>query len=626
MTDVRAAGNVNTDYIQNGYSAKKDSVSLFNDPRATMNTPQQTETQAPSDAENNDTKTKREKELTSLATDHKLQLKDIENFLNKALGYTLEQVYELSEEEYSKIADRLIPSTLEAIEEKYNGKCTASRLMDRADKIKVLKDGGKTIDEISDQNCTFGDEDFLGLVKKVTGKNYKAIADISEKELEDIMKSLLQQFAPGKGNVLEKCKIMQELLATITKVDHEDYTRLYNVFRKVAPEADSNFAVLMDIIEKLKNNKGEFEKFLTNDLAGICQANNLDYEKTKGLLVKIAEAIKDGGLDNVDTLRALYDSINPENIYNSYKEKQANGKELSEAEQKYITTYEKIKQIEKKKQLSPEEEQFLRDFEQNIELKLAGLKNGIKAANATINPKAMGSLLKDLPQKDLEDIFNKIYDLQRLNPEYALDVETLDKITDGKFSKFEPTLECVDGAAISAESAESTASGSSSVNNGIGFDLASRNENYALNPKVEKPDWLTNTEAPVKYTVEKPGESTANLLTSSFVTMKTFKDYVDEFSFEEAVVEAGKQFQKMSFDVRSIIEGFAADMKYDKLLLDFANKCHNNATLMASAIFPHLKNIESIEDSTASFDAKKVAEKNYRQMHGDDESKQKKAV
>lgn len=619
--EVRATQQSNIDYTTGTTSASTANTGLFkNQPDGNSYATQSAHGSGNSKIDPNVKNSRLAKIKQNIIDNYKISLEQFNNLLKAALNLSEEDIFTCEDEKFQSI----MQSFKTALDKQKNSLKTQEDFEAATAELKKVYENSNSQEEAKAFEAATEGKELLQLINEKTGKKYKSIKEIPDKELEDIIRHLIKKYmsnTEGSKTGAEKSAFMKQLLASLKKVGHDDYKRLYNAFLKVAPEADKNFAVLLNIIDNLKQHKGEFEKFLKEDLAAICQANNLNYEKIKGALLKIAEAIKSGNLDDIETLKALLDSFDPENIYQSYKARQAKGEQLSEDEQKFVNDWERVKDIKKRQaeggEISPEDIQFLQEFEQKMKGKAKDIKQAIIAAFGVLDPSKVEQFMSELSPEELENVFEKIYDLYKMNPGYKLDAAALDEITGGKFSSYEPTAS--DGSTAGYSSSDS-----GTVGYGLGYEIApEKTKITALQNLVEKRSELVNTEAPIQYSLDKSDNGKKSLASKMVETSEGFATYAKIFGWKKAAVEAGKHFQNVTQDVKSALDKYVADMfKNDKALLGFASDCHNNSALVKDVIASRLDDENSIKNLNVVHDIKQDALAKYKDRHPEEEKKE----
>ena len=392
-------------------------------------------------AQPEDKRITRQNDIRSLANDYKVSVNDIHNFIQKALGCSVDEFYALSDDKYNNMVDKTIPTILDLL----NRKQSKHSVQDRLDKIgenfaEMLKNGN-TVEEAANFFEHFEENGLFQILKiqfPSELKQYKSADEVPQNVLENCIQKIFVKFKENEGknnsnNIGKSLTIFKNLLS---RTSEKEYKVLLNAFVKVASKEDEKFAGLMALIEKFKNPE-ELEKFVQNDLAAICAKYNLDLNKTQQILRNIAKTARETGLDSKDLLIKLIEQFDPNNIKNKLLEKQKNGEELSKEEVEYLNKYDEFKRIQEKQKsgeaLTEEEKQLLTEFE----TKKKQIQGAIVAALAGENPNDVKELIETAKQYGVsqEDIIQQIIEFSKKYDDYKVDKNVLDDVTEGEYSK-----------------------------------------------------------------------------------------------------------------------------------------------------------------------------------------------
>ncbi len=541
---------------------------------------------------------------SNLLDDYKLTLEQFNYIVKTALNMSEEDIFTCDDKKFVSVV-KLVIDSIELLnpENTQDGsglKEPSERVEEIAGKLKDLyENNDNSIEKTKEVVNKVGT--LLDAVKKYGGKEfekYNSIQEIPTQKLAEVFKKICAELKKSKGTDSGKQSLqqMQNLLITATKEERACVIKA----SLIALEKSEVGQYIKTQIEKCKTKEAFHELLKKSPIVNAILTFGFSKEEVYELAEKLYEAAKKH-CETDEEREAVFNEISSS---------------FNEAIDKQIA---RRNELEKKKREQGLTEQEQQEYDQLIKAGEDGsssLENAIAmilANEAKYDPnsaRALKIILENSGYK--ERILKLVAEYIKNHPELNIQ-KCMDDVTDGEFSQnYGDIVNSGDSSCVSSESAQDYT---------IGFDLASKDEMLAAcDAKDEKQSGLTNTEAPVKYTVEKPGESTANLLTSSFVTMQSFRALVDDIgSFEEAIVKAATRFQKLSYDLRFTVKSFVDGLGTEGALLDFARKCHYNSALISSAIVPNLENSASIDKLKTSFDVKKIAKHNYEQTHGQDE-------
>ena len=554
-----------------------------------------------------------------------LTIEHIYAIINKEYGYSKDALLNLDMTEFAavvhKLEDEYFENYLSKIIDNSNGIEEATQIINTAlETDGTVKDASEYAEHFGGQNS------LLNIIKQETGKEFKSISEINDNELSDIIKTLVNKYISDSSEVSNSTKMVfiKNLLKAIEDVAPEDYTRLYNAFIQNASKADAKLGLALDLIKKFKEDPKSFANFLKSDqFKRFCEENNWNYQQLLTMFNSIAEQLTKQGANTLDGLKALEEIFNKDNTYNSLLKRQQNGEELTKEQKEFLAIYPKIKAIEDKKakgeELTEEEQQLLDKFNENETGKISDF---CKSAAQLIGTKYGGDINKfiDAYKDKPELLAQALAEYQKFDPNFKIDIDYINSVTDGKFSKlFDEYCAKINTSNDLNTSETSNVSENTSI--GIGYTTSSEDTyNIAVNNVANLTSQLYVPEEE-GITVESTPAKSQNKKNQPEVSQKTAASngkFFDE-AWSQGVIDIkylAENFNTACAKGIQKVWNFLDRNQQNRI--DFLKSWHNSE-LSSKAATRYDMDKDEIEELGLSIGETQVLKNRYDQLHQNEE-------
>ena len=396
----------------------------------------------------------READVKNLAENAGIKAEDIYSFIENALGYTKEELLNLDQNVYDEVIVGIVGNIFD-FQDYLNCKTYQDKInyLHRMQNVtKGLLASGVEFGELNAHFCEFEDAGLLKILQREfeeLGK-YKDIQEaeqeLGQAKIAEYIQALYDSSRVTNENSKNRLSAHLFLNTSIdeSKVLREDY------IAKIKDE-DKKWELIIQEVKALEYDKDKYDKYL-QDLYDICDKYDLDRDKHVPMLMKLKDISDTYDMKSEDFYGTIVKSANLDE--NEHDNKKLDFIQIGAA----VATNKSSK-----------------DSIENI-LAIAN-KNGVST----------------------EDILNEIAEIQKEYSYFSIDIDALDEITDGAFSRIMEEH----GVDLSSFNTPSDGSTASSASSDYGYKQSSTQEacwamQTALDNKIQN---LYNQENEEEYTL-----------------------------------------------------------------------------------------------------------------------------
>ena len=562
-------------------------------------------TEIASDSSVEDKKTTRKNELLSLARGYKISLPLLENFISKA---TSKSVYELDENEYMDITQKLLPNILELLSNKKIDKTASTLIESKALQIKKMHEGGSSYAEISEFICEFQNMGIFEILKSYCKNkigNAKSAKDVDPKTLAESLSEVLPLLkekikASGMTEGADENTINALIKHLLLQTKDEDILPIWEAFTKVA-DPKSVYSFTVNALDSFADTKKLLE------FVGKLKPEALAIIGLKPKQIQTIQAI----ITNKIPADKLEDTINRAKEIIT---------EIIAKDPQLIKVILKIQEANydlEKANLTPEEQAVYKKYSPILD-ELIGTMTGLSASG---NQEALNVIVDELSNLGIDGFFvSQIAQLLNNNPDLLKNIDAekvLNSLNDATGGKYQDVLEQNAGKITNNDSTDR--------NTGYGY-VNSKPENF-IEQHVNKLE-LTKQQLVVededKITVEpnKKAETTDYFNIAGLTKTQVIK------SVESLNVAMAKGLIDIKFLAQNIDEACSRGVKkvWDFLDRNQQNRINHlttwhNTELSGKAAVRYDMDDPEIDRLGLSFGLTQVLKKRHEQLHRNEDDK-----